>query len=84
MRMRYALRTEKKGRGSVQLRQLEYVAAIVQWKTMRRAAQELYISESAMSEQIRALEAEFGFPLFEREKRLLRLTPAAEQLLPGL
>ncbi|GHO58652.1 hypothetical protein KSB_71270 [Ktedonobacter robiniae] len=68
----------------MQLRQLEYVAAIVQWKTMRRAAQELYISEATMSEQIRALEAEFGFPLFEREKRSLRLTPAAEQLLPGL
>lgn len=67
----------------MQLRQLEYVAAIVQWKTMRRAAQELYISEATISEQIRALEAEFGFSLFEREK-LLRLTPAAEQLLPDL
>lgn len=68
----------------MQLRQLEYVAAIVRWKTMRRAARELYISEATMSEQIRALEAELGFSLFERTRQSLRLTPAAEQLLPDL
>ena len=68
----------------VQLRQLEYVAAIVRWKSMRKAAQELYISEATMSQQLRALEAELGFRLFQRENRVLRLSPEGEKLLPDL
>jgi LysR family transcriptional activator of glutamate synthase operon len=68
----------------LQLRQLEYVAAIVRCKTMRKAAQELYISEATMSQQIRALEVELGFSLFERHGRTLRLSAQGEHLLPAL
>ena len=68
----------------MQLRQLEYVAAIVRWKSMRKAAQELYVSEATMSQQIRALETELGFLLFQRANRVLRLSPEGEKLLPDL
>lgn len=51
---------------------------------MRRAAQELYISEATMSQQLRALETELGFCLFQRENRVLRLSPEGEKLLPDL
>lgn len=68
----------------MQLRRLEYVAAIVRYKTMRKAAQALYISEATMSQQIRTLETELGFPLFQRENRVLRLSHEGEKLLPDL
>lgn len=68
----------------MQLRQLEYVAAIVRWKSMRKAAQELYVSEATLSQQIRALETELGFRFFQRENRVLRLSPEGEKLLPDL
>jgi DNA-binding transcriptional LysR family regulator len=68
----------------MQFRQLEYVAAVVRYKTMHKAAQELYISEDAISQQIRALETELGFSLFERKGRLLHLSPEGEKLLPDL
>ncbi len=48
------------------------------------AASELCITQGAVSRQIQALEAWFGFPLFTRHARGLALTPRAEQLLPEL
>jgi DNA-binding transcriptional LysR family regulator len=45
-----------------------------------RAGQELFLTQSAVSRQIKALEAHFGCPLFERMTRALRLTPEGEEL----
>lgn len=43
-----------------------------------RAAAELYLTQSAISRQIQALEAFVGVPLFERRHKALALTPAGE------
>lgn len=45
------------------------------------AAEELDLTQSAVSRQIRALEEQLGAPLFERERGRLRPTPAAEAYL---
>ena len=45
-----------------------------------RAAEEMFITQSAVSKQVIALEAALGVPLFERRPRALLLTPAGEQL----
>lgn len=45
------------------------------------AAQELYITQSAVSHAIKSLEAELGCRLFDRLGRSVKLTPAGEQLL---
>lgn len=68
----------------MQLRQFRFVTAIVRHQSMRRAAQELFVSESTMSQQVHALEQELGFPLFERSHRALRLTPEGERILPEI
>ena len=41
-----------------------------------RAAAELFLTQSALSRQVQALEAALGVPLFERRHRALALTPA--------
>jgi DNA-binding transcriptional LysR family regulator len=47
-----------------------------------RAAQATFRTQSALSQQVKALEAELGGPLLERlGKRRLKLTPAGEKLL---
>lgn len=45
------------------------------------AAAELHVTHSAVSHQIRALEAQLGFALFARQGRAMVLTPAGEELL---
>ena len=41
-----------------------------------RAAQEVFVTQSALSRQVQALETALGVPLFERRHRALTLTPA--------
>jgi len=47
--------------------------------SFKRAAQELHLTASAVSQQIRALEGALGLKLFRRLTRALELTPAGEQ-----
>ncbi|MDD0842347.1 LysR substrate-binding domain-containing protein [Pseudomonas sp. Gutcm_11s] len=49
-----------------------------------RAAEELAITQSAVSRHIRTLEEHFGCSLFERAGRHLRLSESARLLLPGV
>lgn len=49
-----------------------------------RAAEELAITQSAVSRHVRTLEEHFACRLFERHGRSLQLTEAARMLLPGL
>jgi DNA-binding transcriptional LysR family regulator len=46
-----------------------------------RAAQELFITQSAISHEIKALEQQLGTPLFRRANRSLQLTDAGQELL---
>ncbi|AEN64834.1 transcriptional regulator, LysR family [Enterobacter soli] len=51
---------------------------------LTHAAKELCLTQGAVSRKIAALEAWFGFPLFERHARGLRLSPQGSALLPEL
>ena len=60
-------------------RQMEYFQAVVEQKSFTAAAQRCNISQSAISQQIQALEAELGVQLLERlRRRAFTLTPAGE------
>lgn len=48
------------------------------------AAQELGLTQSAISQHIRHLELRLGVPLFERKPRGIALTDAGRRLLPGI
>jgi len=61
--------------------QLEYVAAIARLGSFRSAAEQLHISQPALSKQIRDLEDEIGFSLFERTAKSVRLTDAGRSFL---
>ena len=53
-------------------------------QNLRAAADELSLTHSAVSQQIRSLEEQLGFPLFHRHGRRVRLNPAGEALLGGV
>jgi LysR family transcriptional regulator, transcriptional activator of the cysJI operon len=47
-----------------------------------RAAEELLLTQPAVTQQIKALEDEYGVPLFDRSGNRITLTPGGETLLP--
>lgn len=65
----------------MQLRQLQYFVAVAEQLNFHKAAEELYVTQPLLSKQIAELEHEIGYPLFIRNTRMVRLTPAGEALL---
>src|SRR3954465_10562588 len=66
----------------VSLRQMEYVVAVVEEGSFTRAAQRLFVSQPALSHQVKALEQSVGGMLLERQPNAVRLTPVGPAFLP--
>ncbi|GAA1576694.1 LysR family transcriptional regulator [Kribbella sancticallisti] len=64
------------------LRELRYFVATAEELTVTAAAARLFVSQPALSKQLRALERRLGFALFERLPRGLALTEQGSSLLP--
>ena len=62
------------------LRRLEVFVAVARERNFTRAAQQLHLSQSAVSQQIAALEVEVDAKLFDRSRRRVVLTPAGVAL----
>ena len=62
------------------LKQLEYFCAVCEHRSFTRAAEACFVSQSAISQQVKALEADLGCALVERCGRGFTLTPAGEHL----
>ena len=60
-------------------KQIDYVLELAKIRNFNRAAESLYITQPALTYQIKMLEQEIGFTLFERSPRGAVLTPAGEQ-----
>ncbi len=65
----------------MELRQLRYLMAVANTGNFTRAAETLYVTQSALSQQIQSLEQEVGTVLLDRSKRGTRLTAAGEILM---
>ena len=62
------------------LRGLHMFCTAARHRTLSQAAEELFVTPSAVSHQLKKLEAELGLALFQREGRTLALTEAGEML----
>ncbi|MFE6158020.1 LysR family transcriptional regulator [Streptomyces sp. NPDC056486] len=66
----------------VHSRDLRYFVAVARELHFTRAAERLFVSQPALSKQIRALERQLGAELFVRDQRGVRLTSVGAALLP--
>ncbi|WP_373795359.1 LysR family transcriptional regulator [Neisseria dentiae] len=65
----------------IELRHLKTLLALEETGSVSLAAKRVFLTQSALSHQIRALENYYETPLFERKSTPLRFTPAGERLL---
>lgn len=65
----------------IELRHLRTLLALEETGSVSLAAKRVFLTQSALSHQIRALENYYETPLFERKSTPLRFTPAGERLL---
>ncbi|MEV0064381.1 LysR substrate-binding domain-containing protein [Nocardia sp. NPDC050718] len=63
-------------------RELRYFVAVAESLNFTAAADGLYVSQPALSKQIRKLESQLGAALFVRDSRSVALTPVGAALLP--
>ncbi len=61
------------------LRQLEYLVALADTLSFRRAAEASFVSQPGLSAQIKELEKTLGVSLFERNRRTVLETPAGKE-----
>src|SRR4051812_10958554 len=65
----------------LEFRLLKYIVAVAETSNFTRAAERLFLAQPSLSKQIRALEDEIQFPLFERGRNGVKITPAGEMIL---
>jgi DNA-binding transcriptional LysR family regulator len=65
----------------MELRHLRTIAAVARHGSFTKAAEELYLAQSAISQQIRRLEAELGVEVFRRTSRRVELTAEGRVIL---
>lgn len=65
------------------MRHLRLVRTLASEGTLTAAGQRLYLSQSALSHQLKEIEDEFGVKLFRRIRRRMLLTPAGQRVLDG-
>ncbi|MFJ6213737.1 LysR family transcriptional regulator [Streptomyces sp. NPDC092296] len=68
----------------MRIEQLEYINAVTRLGSLRRAAEELHISQPALSETVRNLERELGVDLLDRKRSGAKISDEGSELLPHI
>jgi LysR family hydrogen peroxide-inducible transcriptional activator len=63
------------------LRQLQYLIAVADLLSFRKAAEQCHVSQPSLSAQLAELESAFGVRVFERDRRRVILTNAGQELV---
>ena len=66
------------------LKNRDYVYAVYLNKSFSKAAQQLYISQPALSAAIKKVEEEIQLPLFDRSSSPIQLIPAGEYYIESI
>lgn len=65
----------------MEIRHFRLVSTVAETQNLTRAAEKLFLSQSALSHQLREIETHYGTPVFTRAGRRMLPTPAGARLL---
>lgn len=68
----------------MRIEQLEYIAAVTHYGSLRRASEQLHISQPALSEAVAKLERELGVTLLDRKRSGARISREGRELLGSM
>ena len=68
----------------MRIEQLQYVAAVTQYGSLRRASEHLHISQPALSESLTKLERELGVTLLDRSRSGARVSETGRELMQNI
>jgi DNA-binding transcriptional LysR family regulator len=68
----------------MRIEQIEYAAAVARFGSFRRAAEELHLSQPALSETVRKLEGELGVQILDRQRTGATVSAEGRELLPHM
>lgn len=68
----------------MRIEQLAYIEAVTRLGSLRRAAEELHLSQPALSETVRNLERELGVDLLDRRRSGAKISEGGRELLPHI
>ncbi|TPI60429.1 LysR family transcriptional regulator [Mesorhizobium sp. B3-1-3] len=71
-------------RGEISVRRVRSLLTVLELNSFTQAAEELGLTQPAISQHVTQLEKQLGFTLLVRDREGLRLSPAGSSLLPGL
>ena len=67
--------------GRPTIRQLESLVAVADFRSFRKAATSLGLSQPALSASVQSAEQVLGLQIFERDRRSVLITPAGEEVV---
>lgn len=65
----------------MEIRQIRYVEAVSRYSNFSKAAEEMFVTQQTLSQQVKRLEEEIGFSIFERSTRTVSLTGSGKQFV---
>lgn len=68
----------------MRIEQLQYVAAVTQYGSLRRASEQLHISQPALGESLTKLESELGVTLLDRRRSGTKISATGRELLQNI
>ena len=63
------------------IRDLKYIVEVAKQKNFARASEKVFVSQPALSMQIKKLEENLGIEIFERGKQSFMITPAGQEII---
>lgn len=63
------------------LKQMRYVIAVARYSSISEAAKKLYLTQPSLTNSIRMLETELGFPIFLRGRNGVEITPQGQEFI---